>query len=120
MPIRLEPFYIYIEYDVCIFPTYLYHSNLYYHLFVYQKHGNQRVTNKTAVYLPSLQISIFTEAGPPPTRKPYKENLEDFKAMQVPREQEKMGRNGTLLGTNISHPKNSWKDVVSFPIGGIC
>ena len=26
-----------------------------------------------------------TEAGPPPTRKPYKENLEDFKAMQAPK-----------------------------------
>lgn len=29
--------------------------------------------------------SPSTEAGPPPTRKPYKENLEDFKAMQAPK-----------------------------------
>lgn len=28
---------------------------------------------------------LITEAGPPPTRKPYKENLEDFKAMQAPK-----------------------------------
>ena len=29
--------------------------------------------------------ALITEAGPPPTRKPYKENLEDFKAMQAPK-----------------------------------
>ena len=31
-----------------------------------------------------LQYSVGNiEAGPPPTRKPYKENLDDFKAMQA-------------------------------------
>ena len=29
------------------------------------------------------QNQCHIEAGPPPTRKPYKENLDDFKAMQV-------------------------------------